>query len=174
MSKPDQLAARIGTARSASAGHTLTAQWRMTPPRPQPRAPSRKNHYVPVWYQTAFQVGAADNWLLDISTPRLRPDGTPIILVPYRRPAKSSFWENELYVTCFGEVINDQVETVLFQEIDNFGSDAVRAFVNGDEQAMHYQLRVAIFLLGRAKAAHAQRPRVDPKPVTRRCPRSSC
>lgn len=123
----------------------------MTPSSPQFQAPSRKNHYVPIWYQTGFQVNAADNWLLDISAPRLRPDGTPIVFSPRRRPAKSSFWENELYVTRFGEVINDEVETVLFQEIDNYGADAVRAFVDGDERAMHYQLKPLLSYLGAQK-----------------------
>lgn len=123
----------------------------MGPSKPQLRAPSRKNHYVPVWYQTGFQLHATDNWLLDISAPRLRPDGTPIDFSPRRRPAKSSFWENELYVTRFGEVINDEVETVLFQEIDNFGADAVRAFVAGDERAMHYQLESLLSYLGAQK-----------------------
>jgi len=123
----------------------------MMPPSSQLQAPSRKNHYVPVWYQTGFQLNANDNWLLDISTPRLRPDGTPIVLPPRRRPAKSSFWENELYVTRFGEVINDEVETVLFQEIDNHGADAVRAFVDGDERAMHYQLASLLSYLGAQK-----------------------
>lgn len=123
----------------------------MTPPSSQLQAASRKNHYVPVWYQTGFQLNATDNWLLDISASRLRPDGTPIVLPPRRRPAKSSFWENELYVTRFGEVINDQVETVLFQEIDNYGADAVRAFVVGDERAMHYQLESLLSYLGAQK-----------------------
>lgn len=123
----------------------------MTPPSSQLRAPSRKNHYVPVWYQTGFQSNATNNWLLDISAPRLRPDGTPIILPPHRRSAKSSFWESELYVTRFGEVINDEVETVLFQEIDNYGADAVRAFVDGDERAMHFQLESLFSYLGAQK-----------------------
>ncbi|MUV15159.1 SEC-C metal-binding domain-containing protein [Noviluteimonas gilva] len=123
----------------------------MTPPNSPPQPPSRKNHYVPVWYQTGFQLNGADNWLLDLAAPSLKPDGTPVVLRPRRRPAKSSFWENELYVTRFGEVINDEVETVLFQKIDNFGSDAVRAFVAGDERAMHFQLESLLSYLGAQK-----------------------
>lgn len=115
------------------------------------QTPSCKNHYVPIWYQKGFQLNTNDNWLLDISEPRLRPDGTPIVFSPHRRPAKSSFWENELYVTRFGEVINDEVETILFQEIDNYGADAVRAFVAGDERAMHYQLESLLSYLGAQK-----------------------
>lgn len=41
--------------------------------------------------------------------------------------------------------------TVLFQEIDNHGSDAVRAFVDGDERAMHYQLESLLSYLGAQK-----------------------
>ncbi len=123
----------------------------MAPPTQQSQPPSRKNHYVPVWYQAGFQLGGGDNWLLDISRSRLRPDGTPIILVPRMRPPKSCFWENDLYVTRFGEMINDQVETVLFQDIDNFGADAVRAFVDGDEQAKRYQLEALFSYLGAQK-----------------------
>ncbi len=127
------------------------AKWGMTLPNSHLRAPSRKNHYVPVWYQAGFQSNATHNWLLDILPPRLRPDSTPIILQPRRRSAKSSFWENELYVTRFGEVINDDVETVLFQEIDNYGADAVRAFVDGDERAMHYRLESLLSFMGAQK-----------------------
>lgn len=115
------------------------------------QTPSCKNHYVPVWYQKGFQLNTNHNWLLDISEPRLRPDGTPIVFSPRRRPAKSSFWANELYVTRFGEVVNDEVETILFQKIDNYGADAVRAFVDGDERAMHYQLESLLSYLGAQK-----------------------
>lgn len=105
------------------------------------RPTSRRNHYVPEWYQLGFQVGGSDNWLLEIGTRKSRPDGTPIVLKPYQRPVKASFWEDELYVTRFGELVNDEVETVVFQEIDNRGADAVRAFIDGDEVAMHHELR---------------------------------
>lgn len=112
---------------------------------------SRRNHYVPVWYQAGFQINGAENWLMDISMTRAKPDGTQIVNRARKRPAKSSFWESELYVTRFGEVINDEVETVLFQEIDNYGSDAVRAFVSGDEHAMSMHLEPLISYLGAQK-----------------------
>lgn len=121
------------------------------PSKPKRPKPSCKNHYVPVWYQKGFQLGQNQNWLLDISEPQLRPDGTPIVFAPRMRPAKACFWESELYVTRFGEAINDEVETVLFQEIDNHGSDAVRKFVDGDERAMHYQLESLLSYLGAQK-----------------------
>lgn len=98
-----------------------------------------------------FQVNSSANWLADISAPRLRPDGSPIVLQPRQRPAKSSFWEDELYVTRSGHIVNDEIETVLFQQIDNFGSDAVRAFIDGDEQQMHHRLESLLSYLGAQK-----------------------
>lgn len=98
-----------------------------------------------------FQVNSSANWLADISAPGIRPDGSPIVLHPRQRPAKSSFWEDELYVTRFGHVVNDEIETVLFQQIDNFGSDAVRAFIDGDQQQMHYRLESLLSYLGAQK-----------------------
>lgn len=115
------------------------------------RPTSRRNHYVPEWYQLGFQVGGSDNWLLEIGTRKSRPDGTPIVLKPYQRPVKASFWEDELYVTRFGELVNDEVETVVFQEIDNRGADAVRAFIDGDEVAMHHELSPLFAYLGAQK-----------------------
>ena len=101
---------------------------------------SRKNHYVPEWYQAGFAIDRAPNWLLDLQ-PRSRPDGTPIVSVPRPRAPASGFWEKDLYVTRFGDELNDQVETVLFQGIDDFGANAVRAFILGDPAQMqaHYQ-----------------------------------
>ena len=101
---------------------------------------SRKNHYVPEWYQVGFAIDRAPNWLLDLQ-PITRPDGTPITAVPRARAPASGFWEKDLYVTRFGDELNDQVETVLFQGIDDFGADAVRAFISGDpvQVQVHYQ-----------------------------------
>jgi hypothetical protein len=58
--------------------------------------PSRENHYVPEWYQRGFRVGDADAWLLDISPPRLRPDGSAILVAPRPRSPKACFWEKDL------------------------------------------------------------------------------
>lgn len=110
--------------------------------------PSRENHYVPEWYQRGFRTDGTDAWFLDISPPRLRPDGTPILAVPRPRPPKACFWERDLYVTRFGEQFNDQVETVLFQDIDDFGAAAVRAFVRGEPVAVHEQYSAMLAYLG--------------------------
>lgn len=115
------------------------------------QGPSRENHYVPEWYQRGFQVAGAHNWLLDISPPRSRPDGTPILARPHQRPPKACFWQNDLYITRFGEYVNDQIETVLFQGIDDYGAAAVRAFICGDVVQVHNQYQRILGYLGAQK-----------------------
>ncbi|WP_075286661.1 DUF4238 domain-containing protein [Xanthomonas campestris] len=113
--------------------------------------PSRENHYVPEWYQRGFRVADADNWLLDIAPPHLRPDGTPILARPRQRPPKACFWQNDLYITRFGEYLNDQIETVLFQGIDDSGAAAVRAFISGNVVQVHDQYQPMLAYLGAQK-----------------------
>jgi hypothetical protein len=113
--------------------------------------PSRQNHYVPEWYQRGFILEGGQHWLLDLSPPRRRPDGIPISSKPNRRAPKSAFWERDLYVTRFGEQFNDEVETVLFQGIDDFGALAVRAFLGGDARQVHEQYRALLNYMGAQK-----------------------
>ncbi len=123
-----------------------------SPPRPSgPRKPSRENHYVPEWYQRGFRVDDADTWFLQVSAPRQRPDGTAILVRPRQRPPKACFWQNDLYITRFGEYINDQIETVLFQGIDDSGAKAVRAFIGGDAAQVHDQYQPMLAYLGAQK-----------------------
>lgn len=116
-----------------------------------PQGPSRENHYVPEWYQRGFSVTGADNWFLDISPPHLRPDLTPILARPRQRPPKACFWQNDLYITRFGEYLNDQIETVLFQDIDDYGAAAVRAFIGGDIVRVRDQYQPMLAYLGAQK-----------------------
>lgn len=121
-------------------------------PKPSgPRKPSRENHYVPEWYQRGFRVNDADTWFLQISAPRQRPDGTEILVRPRQRPPKACFWQNDLYITRFGEYFNDQIETVLFQGIDDAGAKAVRAFIGGDPAQVHDQYQPMLAYLGAQK-----------------------
>ena len=122
-----------------------------TPGLCKPKGPSRDNHYVPEWYQRGFRVDEADNWFLDIAPAQLRPDGTPIVARPRQRPPKACFWQNDLYVTRFGEYLNDQIETVLFQGIDDYGALAVRAFIAGSTAHVHDQYQSMLAYLGAQK-----------------------
>lgn len=103
----------------------------------QSKPVSRQNHYVPEWYQKGFAAQGPFNVFLDLSPARTRPDGSEIPRVPKVRSPKSCFWDKDLYVTRFGEELNDEIETVLFAGIDDRGSEAVKAFIAGDHARMH-------------------------------------
>ncbi len=119
------------------------------PPRAQ--GPSRQNHYIPEWYQRGFILEGGQHWLLDLSPPKRRPDGMPILPRASLRAPKSAFWELDMYVTRFGEQLNDEVETVLFQGIDDFGALAVRAFLSGDARQIYEQYQPLLNYMGAQK-----------------------
>ena len=52
-------------------------------------------------------------------------------------PPVGAFAARDLYTTFFGAHANDEIERRLFGEIDNRGSRAVRAYIDGDVRAMH-------------------------------------
>lgn len=112
---------------------------------------SRHNHYVPEWYQKGFSSDGAFNFFLDLCPPHRRPDGSAVPSVRRRRAPKSCFWELDLYVTRFGEHFNDEVETVLFAGIDDFGANAIRAFIGGDHAQMHDHYQAFFSYLGAQK-----------------------
>jgi hypothetical protein len=116
-----------------------------------PPRPSRQNHYVPEWYQKRFCPIGTFNFFLDLCSTHRRPDGSPVCVAPRRRSPKSSFWEQDLYVTRFGKYINDQIETVLFKGIDDSGANAIRAVVGGDPVQMHQHLEAFFSYLGAQK-----------------------
>lgn len=112
---------------------------------------SRKNHYVPEWYQVGFATPGSNNWFVDISPPQSRPDGSPIVPAPRPRSPKSCFWEKDLYVTRFGELFNDQVETVLFQGIDDFGAKVVRTLIDGGRAGVPHDYESLFSYMGAQK-----------------------
>lgn len=103
-------------------------------------ATAHDNHYVPIWYQKSFLIGAASKLrYLDLSpSPIVLPNGGSVISknVTLRSP-KSCFWSRDLYTTQFGKHQSDEIERLFFGAIDNNGATAVRAFLANDFQAMH-------------------------------------
>ena len=101
---------------------------------------SRRNHYVPQWYQKGFIHGTRGTLPhLDLDPPKTDlPDGRTITgrSVTLLSP-KRCFVEQDLYTTRFGKTINDEVERFLFGAIDTSGARAVRAFAGNDPQAIH-------------------------------------
>lgn len=101
---------------------------------------TRKNHYVPQWHQERFFApGKTTHCLLDLNPPTFkRRDGTTVSgRCLFDSPTSRAFVEQDLYSTFFGGEVNDEIERMLFGDIDRRGADAVRAFCSDDKVAWH-------------------------------------
>lgn len=101
---------------------------------------TRKNHYVPQWHQERFIApGKSKNVLLDLNPPTFkRGDGTMASgRCLFDSPTSRAFVAKDLYSTFFGVEVNDEIERMLFGDIDRRGADAVRAFCGNDQGAWH-------------------------------------
>jgi hypothetical protein len=102
---------------------------------------TRKNHYVPQWYQERFFASGKNTYvLLDLNPSTFkRRDGT---VVPgrslFQSPTSRAFFEQDLYSTFFGVDINDEIERRFFGDIDRRGADAVRVFCGDDRSSWHH------------------------------------
>jgi hypothetical protein len=98
---------------------------------------TRRNHYVPVWYQKGF-VSADPPRLfyldLDPQPGEMHRGGQP---ATKKSAPKQCFWSKDLYTTLFFGAPNDEIERFLFGAIDNAGALAVRAVADGDPWAVH-------------------------------------
>ena len=104
------------------------------------RQVTRRNHYVPEWYQRGFlNTGASQLHYLDMSPEqKVLSDGRTVTMNSLsKRGPTSCFCEYDLYSTRFGVVISDEVEKFLFGSIDVRGARAVRAFASGEPSEMH-------------------------------------
>lgn len=101
---------------------------------------TRKNHYVPRWYQKGFLTDDRKQLVyldLDPDTKALQ-DGRLVTMNNRRRLGPAScFYETDLYTTFFGGHLNDEIEKFLFGQIDTSGSKAVRAFATDDMAQWH-------------------------------------
>ncbi len=100
---------------------------------------TRRNHYVPVWYQKGFVSGNPPRlWYLDVRGEEAKSvsDGSGTRILQRRAP-KQCFWSEDLYTTLFDGLPNDEIERFLFGAIDNDGAVAVRAVADGDPAAVH-------------------------------------
>jgi len=95
---------------------------------------SRDNHYVPEWHQKGFLAdGESRLHCLDLCPDtRKLENGEIVTMNAYKsKPPSRWFFEKDLYTTFFGPVINDDIERLLFGEIDRRGAQAVRALIEG-------------------------------------------
>ena len=93
---------------------------------------TRRNHYVPVWYQKGFvSIDPPRLYYLDVN-PELAEQGRGARHAILKSAPKQCFWSQDLYTTLLFGVPNDEIERFLFGAIDNDGAVAVRAVASGD------------------------------------------
>lgn len=96
---------------------------------------SRNNHYVAQWYQEGFfEPGKNELAYLDLTPDRTAlPNGRMVTQRSrFRSPTSRCFMQTDLYSTFFGSAVNDEIERMLFGEIDRKGAPAIRAFQGND------------------------------------------
>jgi len=101
---------------------------------------TRDNHYVPEWYQKGFfaEHKSQLRYLsLKPKTIDLHNGHSKKIFTKNWRPSSQCFYQTDLYTTIFGEHINDDIERLMFGQIDGTGSKAVRAFIGEDFTKQH-------------------------------------
>ena len=98
---------------------------------------TRRNHYVPVWYQKGFvSVDPPRLYYLDLNPEPAEQRRGARSEIPKSAP-KQCFWSHDLYTTLFFGEPNDEIERFLFGAIDNDGAVAVRAVASGDPRTVH-------------------------------------
>jgi len=98
---------------------------------------TRDNHYVPQWYQKGFLLaGKQQLRYLNMQPDTITlPNGQVKALHDKKWCYTSTcFYKTDLYTTFFGEDVNDEVERILFGEIDDKGANAIRAFIHDDAE----------------------------------------
>jgi hypothetical protein len=101
---------------------------------------TRRNHYVPKWYQKRFLLPTHTKLCyLDLfpDTKEL-PNGSTVTMNNFHWwTPQQCFYENDLYTTSFFGFVNDEVERYLFGKIDTDGFAAIRAFIDNDIVKLH-------------------------------------
>jgi hypothetical protein len=102
---------------------------------------ARDNHYVPQWYQEGFfEPGRKSIAYVDLTPDKkVLSDGRVIVQNSAwsNTPTSRAFFQTDLYSTFFGTSVNDEIERMLFGNVDSKGSQAVRAFIGTDVQEWH-------------------------------------
>ena len=99
---------------------------------------TRDNHYVPQWYQKGFVINGRDDLRhLKKRTIELPNGDTKAVdSKNWFKPAQC-FYQTDLYTTFFCSHVNDEIERMLFSQIDDNGSSAVKAFLTDDQSNWH-------------------------------------
>jgi hypothetical protein len=102
---------------------------------------TRRNHYVPEWYQKRFLSSNKSAFhYLDLSPPLIDlPNGEkkPLNAVRWPFSPGKCFWQEDLYTTHYHGFLNDEIERYLFGEIDNTGVKAIDAMAEQEFEILH-------------------------------------
>ena len=101
---------------------------------------SRENHYVPQWYQRGFLEGDQRELnYLDLKPKQHKlPNGGRVEgRSEFLSPPARCFIETDLYSTFFGSIVDDEIERLLFGQIDTEGAKAIHAFAATDPVEWH-------------------------------------
>ncbi len=101
---------------------------------------TRNNHYVPQWYQKGFFANGKEQLYYLSLQPKIisLPNGYKEVYTKKLYAPSQCFYQKDLYTTFFGKHINDDIERILFGQIDYIGFKAIRAFIGGDFVKQHY------------------------------------
>jgi len=98
---------------------------------------TRRNHYVPVWYQKGFVSAAPPRlYYLDLHPEPSEPRAGNGPALQNSAP-KQCFWSQDLYTTLLFGAPNDEIERFLFGAIDNNGAVALRAVIERNARGIH-------------------------------------
>ena len=102
---------------------------------------TRKNHYVPEWYQKRFLSSEKSSfYYLNLAPPLIPlPNGQKKKLKDIDWPCKPSqcFFLKDLYTTHFFGFLNDEIERYLFGKIDQIGCKAIPAMAEQGFENLH-------------------------------------
>jgi len=102
---------------------------------------TRDNHYVPQWYQEGFfEQSKKALAYLDLKPKKINLDDGRKFTGKFLfrgAPTSRCFFQTDLYSTFFGTSINDEIERLLFGNIDSRGAIAIRAFCTDDKAQWH-------------------------------------
>ncbi|MBD9588963.1 DUF4238 domain-containing protein [Pseudomonas sp. PDM03] len=103
---------------------------------------SYRHHYVPQWYQRGFLVeGSTVFKILDMRPEVFRDDKGAIVGKGRQILTKGPdawFFERNLYTTRVLGKPNDDIERLLFGEIDRTGKEAIKALAENDLEKIHF------------------------------------
>ncbi len=101
---------------------------------------TRKNHYVPKWYQKRFLSSEKSAFhYLNLNPSLIKiSNGTKLSkAIDWPCSPRQCFWEQDLYNTSYFGFIDDEIERRLFGEIDRTGAKAIDAMAAQDMRRMH-------------------------------------